>query len=903
MTKDTQEDRSGRVDPLPQGRSLEAVGARYAELYEHAPVAYFTMLCGGQITQTNQAGAELLNTSTPELRGKCFEDYVSKASLPAFKMFLGKVFEREFKPSCEVVLELKEQVSVTVHVAAALSSDGLECRAVMTDITQRNVAELALIESQKRYKTLIEHTPFCVHEIDLDGRFESVNRAGLEMFEVAREEDVCGTAYLAAVCKQDAPRIDHLLRAAIKGETSYFDFASTGEPTLFFKSCFVPIRDDAGEVIRILGITENVTARKHAEDTIRTSNRLLEASQSIGKLGGWELDLTTGHLFWTAETYRIHDTSPEKFNPTVDAGVSYFLPESRAIITKALEAAMETGEGYDLELETLTTAGRRIDVRTTCDVTMRDGSPHKLTGIFEDITEQKRTEVALRESQAKLELAVQAAHIGPWSWDLITDDVYFSPEWKKQIGYEDHELANQFSVWMDHIHPDDRERIMEAVQAYRDDPDTNGYSVDFRFRHKDGSYRWIHTRAILLFDSAGQPIRMLGAHMDFTDRKLTEDSLLRSQRLDSLGTLAGGVAHDLNNALAPILMGTELLRIDYPEASETVDLFEASAKRAADMARQLLTFAKGAEGDRAAVDVGHLIEEIQNLMRGSFPKNIDLEMHLEPLLPAVLGEATQLHRILLNLCVNARDAMPDGGTLSISTEVLDVDAKRAGRVHNARPGTYVGIEVRDTGVGIPPETLDQIFDPFFSTKEPQKGTGLGLSTVIGIVKGHRGFLEVRSQPELVTQVTVYLPAIGQASEQKASSRPKRSFRGNGELILFVDDEDSLRKAAFMTLRHLQFRPLTAVNGDDGLTKARHHLEDLKAIILDLHMPKMSGLEFAREVRKILPHVPILASSGRMDSEAVASFRSMGVYDFLDKPFTLGQLAEAMETLLDRTVKP
>lgn len=891
MNKGTQQDRTAMDAPT---------AARYADLYEHAPVAYLTLLSDGKITEANRAGAQLLKGDSAALVGKCFGNFVSESSRPVFEAFLRQVFEQEPKPSCEVELEQQGKISATVHVEAALSSDRLECWAVMTDMTQRKIAELALIESEKRYKTLIEHTPFCVHEIDLEGRFESVNRAGLEMFEVDREEDVCGTTYLSAVCKSDLPRIENLLTAAIEGQTSYFEFGSTGEPRLSFKSCFVPIRNDTGQVIRILGITEDVTERRHAESTIRTSNQLLEATQSIGKLGGWELNLATGHLFWTAETYRIHDTSPEEFDPTVDAGVSYFLPESRAIITDALEAAMTRGEGYDLELETLTTKGRRIDVRTTCVVTMRDGSPNKLTGIFQDITERKRVEVTLRENQAKLELAVQAAHIGPWSWDLISDEVYFSPEWKGQIGYEDHELANVFSVWVDHMHPNDRDRILEAVQTYRDDPNVNSYSVDFRFRHKNGSYRWIHTRAILLFDSAGQPIRMLGAHMDFTDRKRAEDSLLRSQRLESLGTLAGGVAHDLNNALAPILMGTDLLRIAHPGASDTADLFEASAKRGAEMVRQLLAFAKGVEGERVAVSVEHLVQEMHSLMRGSFPKNIDIQIHMEPHLPAVSGDATQLHRILLNLCVNARDAMPSGGTLSIRTESLNIDAKRAGCVHNAQPGLYVGVEVSDTGIGIPPDTIDRIFDPFFTTKGPQEGTGLGLSTVMGIVRSHRGFLEVSSQPGEITTVAVYLPAKGEADELKTSSSPKNSFRGNDELILFVDDEESLRKTAVLTLQHLGFRPLTAVDGADGLTKARHHREDVKAIILDLHMPRMSGLEFAREVRQILPEIPIMVSSGRMDDEVVGEFKSMGVYDFLDKPFTLRQLTEAMETLLRRS---
>lgn len=527
---------------------------------------------------------------------------------------------------------------------------------------------------------------------------------------------------------------------------------------------------------------------------------------------------------------------------------------------------------------------------------MKDGTPYKLTGIFQDITEQKRADVALRESQAKLELAIAAAHIGPWSWDLDTGDVYFSSEWKRQIGYEDHELENHFSEWVDRLHPEDRQRILDAVQAFQDAPEDNEYCVDFRFRHRNGSYRWIHTRGILLFDSSGQPIRMLGAHMDFTDRKLTEERLLHSQRLESLGTLAGGVAHDLNNALAPILMGAELLRINHPQAAETAELFETSAKRAADMSRQLLTFAKGADGERTVVHVQGLIEEIRNLMRGSFPENIEVQIDAEPDLPSVMGDATQIHRILLNLCVNSRDAMPEGGILRIEAREVSIDEEHANRMHGAHVGSFLRIDVSDTGLGIRPEHLDRIFEPFFSTKELQKGTGLGLSTVMGIVKGHDGFLQVTSQPREGTTVAVYLPTVIESSE--AASPPERPqlLQGHHEMVLVVDDEQNVLDVAKLTLSRLQFQVLTARDGAEGLAMAMQHKADLKVILVDLHMPRLNGLEMAREVRAQIPDLPILVCSGRMDSETRRSFESIGVDRFLDKPFTLLQLTEELKRL-------
>ena len=257
-----------------------------------------------------------------------------------------------------------------------------------------------------------------------------------------------------------------------------------------------------------------------------------------------------------------------------------------------------------------------------------------------------------------------------------------------------------------------------------------------------GEQRWALCR-VEPFPGDGA-VRVVVSHEDITQMKLIERQQMRSQRLESLGTLAGGVAHDLNNALAPVLMGMDMLKEDYPAESKMLDMIQGSARRGADMVRQLLTFAKGAEGERVAITIAHLVKELESMMRGSFPKNIQLDVDCQADLPVVVGDATQLHQILLNLCVNARDAMPDGGTLTLQAQVVDIDPAHASLIPDAQPGHYVVLRVRDSGTGIPPEIVDRIFDPFFTTKASDRGTGLGLSTVLGLVKSHGGFLQVQS---------------------------------------------------------------------------------------------------------------------------------------------------------------
>ena len=384
---------------------------------------------------------------------------------------------------------------------------------------------------------------------------------------------------------------------------------------------------------------------------------------------------------------------------------------------------------------------------------------------------------------------------------------------------------------------------------------------------------------------------------DITERQKQERLAQRSQRLEAIGTLAGGVAHDLNNAIAPIMMGLQLLKLEYPKESKIVDLFEISARRGADMVRQLLAFAKGAEGERVSVPLHRLVRELENLMKGSFPKNLRLAIRCDPNLPTVLGDATQLHQVLLNLCVNARDAMPHGGTLKLEAERVEVDAAYASSIPDATPGSYLALRVSDSGTGIPPEILDRIFDPFFTTKGPEKGTGLGLSTCMGIVKGHGGFLHVYSQPGQGSTFTAFLPVDPAGGSAEPVTQAPGDFRGQGETILFVDDDTAVRELGRAVLRHLNFTPVTATDGADGVIQAAQHRTKLRAIITDLHMPRMDGLAFVREVRRLLPGIPIVVASGRMDDAEDSELNALGVTNRLDKPFTQAQLAEALKNLL------
>ncbi len=387
---------------------------------------------------------------------------------------------------------------------------------------------------------------------------------------------------------------------------------------------------------------------------------------------------------------------------------------------------------------------------------------------------------------------------------------------------------------------------------------------------------------------------------DITDRKNAERQASRAQRLESIGTLAGGIAHDLNNALTPILMTIEMLKDQYPAETEVLDTVERSANHASQMVRHLLSFAKGTEGRRVVVHPCQLIDEMEKILKGTFPKNIQIEARAPKQLPNVLGDPTQLHQVLLNLCVNARDAMPQGGTLTLEAESAEMGAAaiNAGADQQLPAhDRYVVMRVTDTGSGVPSEIVERIFDPFFTTKGPEAGTGLGLFTAAGIVKGHGGFMRVDSHPPRGSTFSVYLPAQELEKDARVDAIPTSEFRGNGETILYVDDEPNVREAAEVVLKRLNFTPLLAEDGTTGLVQVLQHRDTLRAVITDVHMPHMDGLSFVRALRKVLPRAPVVVASGRLDGTTAAELRKLGATITLDKPFTQVMLANALRAAL------
>lgn len=514
------------------------------------------------------------------------------------------------------------------------------------------------------------------------------------------------------------------------------------------------------------------------------------------------------------------------------------------------------------------------------------GKPFQYIAIRFDITDRKQYEERIREQASLLENTRDAIFVCDLNYRII----FWNRGAEKMYGWTiDEVLGRSVAEFLLAGGSRELEEIREEFER------TGEWTKEVRRETKDNKRIIAESRWTLVRNEQGQPDYVLIVHTDKTEQKRAEEHLLRAQRMESIGTLAGGIAHDLNNILSPILMAADMLQLNLtdPESSRWLGLVRENAERGADLIKQVLTFARGLEGERVNVQLKHIVKDLVNVLRETLPKSIMLKSDVAPELWTVSADPTQMHQVLMNICVNARDAMPTGGILKIGAHNVRLDDNYARMNPEAQPGGYVLITVEDSGTGMSEETKDRIFDPFFTTKEIGRGTGLGLSTAASIVQSHGGFLNVYSELGKGSKFSIYIPAAETESATVAAESDSQYPKGHGELVLIVDDERNIVQITEATLQKFGYRTVTASDGAEGLAVFAEGKGEIAAVLTDISMPLMDGPALIRALRRIKPDTRIIAMSGLMNPDQTSELENLRVEGSLTKPFTAEKLLNTL----------
>ncbi len=665
----------------------------------------------------------------------------------------------------------------------------------------------------------------------------------------------------------------------------------TFEDSRWLKATVSTIVESSTTARRFAYIVEDVTERKQAEETLRWKEALLRSMTGLSPLAFYVVDHRNGEILYFNERFcEIWNIEHLKMQLKCGGLKHQDVIEVCCQVTDIspfTSCQSLPSETCDCEDELLLKDSRVIR-RFSRRIRDENDQYFARLYIFEDITSRKLAEQQIREQAALLDIATDAIIVRDLNntlllWNKSAEKIY-GWEAKEAIGRNANEILYQ-------------EPCSQHLEIYDSVLENGSWQGELQKITKLGQEIIVESRWTLVRDEHSQPKSILVVDTDITQKKQLEKQFLRAQRMESIGTLASGIAHDLNNVLSPILMSVQMLKAkSHDERSRQIlTIVENNAKRGGDLVKQVLSFARGIEGDRTVLQIKHLISEMKQIVEQTFPKSITIQTEVETDLFPVRGDSTQLHQVLMNLCLNARDAMPTGGTLKIFAKNVLID-KNFARMHlDAKEGSYIVLTVTDTGVGIPNKLLDRIFEPFFTTKEFGKGTGLGLSTVIGIVKGHGGFITVSSSEGKGTKFKMYVPAVQMVETQQVEDLEIPA--GYGEWILVVDDEAAVREITKVTLENNNYQVITANDGIEAIAIYAQYKNKISAAVIDIMMPNMDGATTICALQKMNPLLRIIAVSGLATSEQVPFETKSPIATFLSKPYTAQELLKTLHSVI------
>jgi len=634
--------------------------------------------------------------------------------------------------------------------------------------------------------------------------------------------------------------------------------------------------------------TNRVNEANERDSDRETLERKMSAAAKLASVGYWEYDFVVNQITWS------EDISHALGLPLTDRTRRWaefrqlVHPDDRQAVDQRRREMRSGQHSFHATFRLLVPESGLRYVETVCEA-VRDANGHtvRVVGAIQDASERMRAQEALRGSQERFQLALHATGLAPWEWDVNTNEVNFWPEWKRQLGYEPDQISNRYEEWESRLHPEDRDRVLTALRSYLDvhQPD---YNLEFRLRHKSGTYRWIYSRGVVLRDATGRQTHMIGGHLDITQRKQLEEQYRQSQKMQAIGQLAGGIAHDFNNLLIVISGYADLVANEigpsHPSRGD-LDEIRAGAASAARLTRQLLAFSRRQILQPQVLDANEVLRRLEHLLARVIGENIRLIMNLSAV-GRVIGDPGQIEQVIMNLAINARDAMPTGGRLMIETADVDLDSAFVAAHPGARAGRHVMIAASDTGAGMDEATRARLFEPFFTTKPPGRGTGLGLATVYGIVKQSGGSIWVDSEPATGSTFKIYLPvATGAVVDDSATPEINVNELRGIETVLVVEDQLEVRELIERTLRRFGYTVIGAPTGAIAIAAARAHEGAIHLLLTDVVLPGASGREIAWRLVAERKSMRVLYMSGYTDDAIVQHGLLETGLAFIQKPFT------------------